>query len=75
MSLSDALKVAEEAGVDLVEISPSAEPPVVKVVDWGKYQYQKMERTTQEPETRQGSRIKTNAHRLENRFERPRNKA
>lgn len=42
MSLSDALKIAEEAGVDLIEISPSASPPVAKVVDWGKYQYQKM---------------------------------
>jgi len=42
MGLSDALKIAEDAGVDLIEISPSANPPVVKVVDWGKYQYQKM---------------------------------
>ena len=42
MSRQDALKVAEEAGVDLVEISPNADPPVAKVVDWGKYQYQKM---------------------------------
>ena len=42
MSLSEALKIAEEAGVDLIEISPGANPPVVKVVDWGKYQYQKM---------------------------------
>jgi len=42
MGLSDALKIAEEAGVDLIEISPNATPPVVKVVDWGKYQYQKM---------------------------------
>ncbi|MEO8863241.1 MAG: translation initiation factor IF-3 [Candidatus Saccharimonadales bacterium] len=42
MSRQDALKVAEEAGVDLVEISPNADPPVVKVVDWGKYQYQKV---------------------------------
>lgn len=42
MSRSDALKAAEEAGVDLVEISPNAAPPVVKLVDWGKYQYQKM---------------------------------
>jgi len=42
MSRSDALKAAEEAGVDLVEISPNAAPPVVKIVDWGKYQYQKM---------------------------------
>jgi translation initiation factor IF-3 len=41
-SLSEALKLAEEAGVDLVEISPSANPPVAKIVDWGKYQYQKM---------------------------------
>lgn len=42
MSRSDALKAAEEAGVDLVEISPNATPPVAKIVDWGKYQYQKM---------------------------------
>jgi translation initiation factor IF-3 len=34
--------LAEEAGLDLVEISPNADPPVVKIVDWGKYQYQKM---------------------------------
>lgn len=42
MSLSEALKIAEENGVDLIEISPTANPPVAKVVDWGKYQYQKM---------------------------------
>ena len=42
LSRTEALKVAEEAGLDLVEISPNAAPPVVKVVDWGKYQYQKM---------------------------------
>ena len=34
--------MAEEAGVDLVEISPNADPPVAKIVDWGKFQYQKM---------------------------------
>ena len=42
MSLSEALKIAEEAGVDLIEISPNADPPVAKVLDWGKYQYQKI---------------------------------
>lgn len=42
MSHQEALKLAEEAGVDLVEISPNADPPVAKIVDWGKYQYQKM---------------------------------
>ena len=42
MSRQEALKIAEEAGVDLVEISPNADPPVAKIVDWGKFQYQKM---------------------------------
>lgn len=42
MSRQDALKLAEDEGVDLVEISPNADPPVAKVIDWGKYQYQKM---------------------------------
>ena len=42
LSRNEALKIAEEAGLDLVEISPNAAPPVAKVVDWGKYQYQKM---------------------------------
>ncbi|MEK7621383.1 MAG: translation initiation factor IF-3 [Patescibacteria group bacterium] len=41
LSRQEALKAAEDAGLDLVEISPSASPPVAKVIDWGKYQYQK----------------------------------
>lgn len=42
MSLREALAAAEEVGLDLVEISPNANPPVAKIVNWGKYQYQKM---------------------------------
>ena len=42
MSSRDAQMIAREQGVDLVEISPNADPPVVKVIDWGKYQYQRM---------------------------------
>lgn len=42
MSRQEAIALAESAGVDLVEISPNADPPVAKVIDWGKYQYQKM---------------------------------
>jgi translation initiation factor IF-3 len=42
MSLREALDIAQKAGVDLVEISPKANPPVAKIIDWGKYQYQKM---------------------------------
>jgi len=41
ISRSEALQLAEEQGLDLVEISPNADPPVVKIVDWGKYNYQK----------------------------------
>ena len=42
MSSRDAQLLARDQGVDLVEISANADPPVVKVIDWGKYQYQKM---------------------------------
>ncbi len=40
METSEALAVAEERGLDLVEISPNAKPPVCKIIDWGKYQFQ-----------------------------------
>jgi translation initiation factor IF-3 len=42
MSSKEAFALAKEQGVDLVEITASANPPVVKIIDWGKYQYQKM---------------------------------
>ncbi len=42
MSSREAQSLAHEQGVDLVEISANADPPVVKIIDWGKYQYQKM---------------------------------
>ena len=42
MSSRDAQLLAKEQGVDLVEIAANANPPVVKIIDWGKYQYQKM---------------------------------
>ena len=42
MALHDALQAAEDAGLDLVEISPNANPPVAKIIDWGKFQYQKI---------------------------------
>ena len=42
MSSREAQLLANEQGVDLVEIAANANPPVVKVIDWGKFQYQKM---------------------------------
>lgn len=41
LSRSEALEEARRSGLDLVEISPNADPPVAKIVDWGKYNYQK----------------------------------
>lgn len=39
MKIRDALKKAAELGLDLVEISPDAQPPVAKIIDYGKFQY------------------------------------
>ena len=41
VSLADATRAAEEASLDLVEISPNAEPPVCKVMDYGKFLFEK----------------------------------
>ena len=40
LSLDEALAEAEKAGLDLIEISPTAKPPVAKIQDFGKYQYE-----------------------------------
>ncbi len=39
IALSEARAIAEEAGLDLVEVSPKARPPVCKILDYGKFQY------------------------------------
>ena len=41
MTRQEALSAARAAELDLVEISPDAAPPVAKIIDWGKYNYQK----------------------------------
>lgn len=58
MSRDEALRIAEEAGVDLVEISPNANPPVAKVIDWGKYQYQKMKEQQKNRKSSKASELK-----------------
>lgn len=58
MSRQDALQKAEEAGLDLVEISPNADPPVAKIVDWGKYQYQKMKEAQKNRRSNKQSELK-----------------
>ena len=44
MSLNAALSMAEEAGLDLVEIAPMAAPPVCKLMDFGKFKYQEQKK-------------------------------
>jgi translation initiation factor IF-3 len=41
VSISEAMETAEQANLDLVEISPNAEPPVCKVMDYGKFLFEK----------------------------------
>ncbi len=47
VSKFDALARAEEAGLDLVEVSPDAEPPVCKILDFGKYKYQEQKKAAE----------------------------
>jgi translation initiation factor IF-3 len=56
LTRAEALQMAADRELDLVEISPDANPPVAKIVDWGKYNYQK---------TKQLQKSKRNAKALE----------
>jgi len=44
MSIRDALAIAENKGMDLVEVSPNAKPPVCRIMDYGKFQYERQKR-------------------------------
>lgn len=54
MPVRDALKMAEDAGLDLVKIAPTAKPPVCKIVDYGKYKYEQIRK---EKEAKKKQRI------------------
>ena len=69
MPTKEALKLAEEAGVDLVKIAPTAKPPVCKIVDYGKFKYEqtrkereakKKQKTVEIKEIRLSPNIDTN---------------
>jgi translation initiation factor IF-3 len=47
VALDDALAIAEEKGFDLVEVSPQAKPPVVKMMDYGKYKYEQQKKAAE----------------------------
>ena len=54
MSAKEALKIAQEAELDLVKIAPMAKPPVCKIIDYGKYRY---EQTRKEKEARKKQKV------------------
>ena len=69
MSSREAMRLAEEAGLDLVKIAPTAKPPVCKIVDYGKFKYEqvrkekearKKQRTIEIKEIRLSPNIDTN---------------
>ena len=69
MTAKEAMKLAEEAGLDLVKIAPTAKPPVCKIVDYGKYRYElarkdkeakKKQRTIEIKEIRMSPNIDSN---------------
>ena len=47
VSTPKALEITDEAGLDLVEISPNAEPPVCRVMDYGKYRFQQQKKANE----------------------------
>ncbi len=63
------MKIAQEAGLDLVKIAPTAKPPVCKIIDYGKYRYElarkekeakKKQKTIEIKEVRLSPNIDTN---------------
>ena len=64
MSSRDAMKLAQEAELDLVKIAPGAKPPVCKIIDYGKYKYEqeakKKQKTVEIKEVRLSPNIDTN---------------
>lgn len=56
--IDEALRSAEEAGFDLVEVSPTAQPPVCRIMDYGKYRYEISRKTKQARKKRHIIRVK-----------------
>ncbi|RUO55574.1 MULTISPECIES: translation initiation factor IF-3 [Pseudidiomarina] len=58
VSIQEALEKAEEAGVDLVEISPNAEPPVCRLMDYGKFLYEKAKNAKEQKKNQKQIQVK-----------------
>jgi translation initiation factor IF-3 len=58
MALGDALTLARNSGVDLVEVAPNAVPPVCRVVDFGKYRYEQSKRDKESKKHQHANKVK-----------------
>lgn len=58
VSIAEALETAATAGVDLVEISPNAEPPVCRLMDYGKFLYEKSKATKEQKKKQKQIQVK-----------------
>jgi translation initiation factor IF-3 len=58
MTLFDAMKMARDGGLDVVEISPNAVPPVCKLVDYGKFLYEQNKKAHEQKKHQKSSHIK-----------------
>ena len=58
MSVKQALQLAQEVGLDLVEISPKAKPPVCKIMDFGKFKYEEKKKAQQSKKKQQVIKVK-----------------
>lgn len=58
MSLSEGLRLANEKGLDLIEIAPNAEPPVCRICDYGKFRYEEAKKEKATHSKQHGSKLK-----------------
>lgn len=58
VSLKEALDIAHEAGLDLVEISPTSNPPVCKIIDYGKFRYDQTKREKESKKAQHQIKVK-----------------
>lgn len=58
LTLMDAIGRAEQVGLDLVEIAPTADPPVCKIIDFGKYRYQQTKKEKESKKSQHQVKVK-----------------
>ena len=58
MATREAQKLADSRGLDLVEITPNAQPPVCKIMDYGKFKYEQSIREKQQRKSQKATQVK-----------------